>query len=207
MGWYYVAEGRQAGPVTEEQFRSLVASGPIRPETLVWREGMAAWSPYATVSGAAGGVVPQAGLAGAVRPGGLSYGGFWIRFLARVVDALILAMVNGVLTLPFAVGAAGRGGARMILVQGIAFGMSFAVALAYETLFLGRFGATPGKMICRLRVVRPDGAAIRYPRALGRYLATILSQIILFIGYLMAAFDPEKRSLHDRICDTRVVKG
>ena len=38
------------------------------------------------------------------------------------------------------------------------------------------------------------------------FFAEMLSGMILGIGYLMAAFDDEKRALHDRICDTRVVR-
>jgi len=38
-----------------------------------------------------------------------------------------------------------------------------------------------------------------------RFFATMLSQLTLYIGYIIAAFDDEKRSLHDHICDTRVV--
>jgi uncharacterized RDD family membrane protein YckC len=33
----------------------------------------------------------------------------------------------------------------------------------------------------------------------------IVSGIILLIGYIMAGFDEEKRALHDRVCDTRVI--
>jgi uncharacterized RDD family membrane protein YckC len=43
-------------------------------------------------------------------------------------------------------------------------------------------------------------------RAFGRYFGKLLSAIILGIGYIMAAFDSEKRALHDMICDTRVIK-
>jgi uncharacterized RDD family membrane protein YckC len=84
--------------------------------------------------------------------------------------------------------------------------MNIVVPAIYATFFLGRYGATLGKMACGLKVVRPDGDPIGYPRALGRYFAEILSGMILGIGYLMAAFDSEKRSLHDRICSTRVVR-
>jgi uncharacterized RDD family membrane protein YckC len=79
------------------------------------------------------------------------------------------------------------------------------IPAVYNTFFVGRFGATPGKMACRLRVVIPDGAHISYMRALGRNFAEWVSAIVLAIGYIMAAFDSEKRALHDRICDTRVV--
>jgi uncharacterized RDD family membrane protein YckC len=61
-------------------------------------------------------------------------------------------------------------------------------------------------MACGLRVVRPDGEKISYARACGRTFAEVVSSLILMIGYLMVIFDDEKRALHDRICDTRVVK-
>jgi uncharacterized RDD family membrane protein YckC len=84
--------------------------------------------------------------------------------------------------------------------------VSWALSIAYTTYFLGAHSATPGKMACGLRVVRPDGERISYARACGRFFAEILSSITLGIGYIIAAFDDEKRALHDRICDTRVVR-
>jgi uncharacterized RDD family membrane protein YckC len=79
------------------------------------------------------------------------------------------------------------------------------IPAAYNTFFIGRYGATLGKMACRIKVVSPEGAQISYARALGRYFAELLSAIVMGIGYLMAAFDSEKRALHDRVCSTRVV--
>jgi uncharacterized RDD family membrane protein YckC len=76
----------------------------------------------------------------------------------------------------------------------------------YGTWFIGRFAATPGKMACGLRVVTADAGQVSYARALGRHFAEYLSSLILTIGYIMAAFDSEKRGLHDRICNTRVVR-
>jgi hypothetical protein len=46
MKWYYVEAGQQAGPVDDELLAALVTSGKIQPDTLVWREGMTAWTPY-----------------------------------------------------------------------------------------------------------------------------------------------------------------
>jgi hypothetical protein len=45
----------------------------------------------------------------------------------------------------------------------------------YETVFIGRYGATPGKMACKLLVVTADGGKVGYGRAAGRYLAKQLS--------------------------------
>lgn len=60
MSWYYVEQGKQTGPASDEQLNALVQSGKITAETLVWREGMAEWLPYrqvhemATTSGVTG---------------------------------------------------------------------------------------------------------------------------------------------------------
>jgi uncharacterized RDD family membrane protein YckC len=70
---------------------------------------------------------------------------------------------------------------------------------------VGKFAATPGKMACGLKVIMSDGSQVTYWRALGRHFAKVLSVLILYIGYIMVAFDEEKRGLHDRICDTRVI--
>ena len=88
---------------------------------------------------------------------------------------------------------------------GVTLLVQFLIGLCYAVFFLGRFAATPGKMACGLLVVRADGSALTYPRAAGRHFADMLSGITLCIGYLIAAFDLEKRALHDHICDTRVV--
>ncbi len=61
MNWYYVESGRQAGPVDEAGLAALAASGKIRPETLVWREGMANWQAYREVQPAAPGTPPILG--------------------------------------------------------------------------------------------------------------------------------------------------
>lgn len=45
MNWFYSEGGAQKGPIDDSTFRALVANGTIRPETLVWREGMADWQP------------------------------------------------------------------------------------------------------------------------------------------------------------------
>jgi len=84
--------------------------------------------------------------------------------------------------------------------------LQLAITATYTTWLVGKYGATLGKMACQLKVITADGGRVSYPRALGRYFAEILSSIILLIGYIMAAFDDEKRTLHDRICNTRVIK-
>ena len=52
----------------------------------------------------------------------------------------------------------------------------------------------------------PDGSPVSYLRALGRYFGKLLSYLICSIGFIIAAFDDEKRGLHDHICSTRVIR-
>jgi uncharacterized RDD family membrane protein YckC len=94
----------------------------------------------------------------------------------------------------------------VLAVGGITAMLGMVIAWAYETFFLVKFAATPGKMALGLKVIRPDGSKLDVGRAIGRYFAKMLSAIILYIGYIMAGFDSQKRALHDMICDTRVIK-
>ena len=211
MSWYYSDGGKQVGPVDETELNRLVTIGTVRSDTLVWHEGLTSWQPLGVVRG----MHPAAAAAA-----GRHYGGFWIRFLARVIDSVILIVINGIVRLPLTLmfglgtmGMRGLGEARGGLIFGPALmgvvGLSaligIALGAAYEVYFLSTQGATPGKMALGLRVVRPDGGPISPMLALGRHFALWISGIILMIGYIMAAFDPEKRALHDRICETRVI--
>lgn len=138
--------------------------------------------------------------------GQMEYGGFWIRFVATIVDGILLNIINLVVNgaLGMILSAADPSTAEVIMVFAqIILSLTY---IAYEVFFLGRFGATPGKMVCRLKVVTAEGQPITYLRALARVFAEILSGCTLMIGYIIAAFDDEKRALHDHICSTRVIK-
>jgi uncharacterized RDD family membrane protein YckC len=128
------------------------------------------------------------------------YGGFWIRAGAKIIDGIIVTIID------FALGFLGNLMGPGIVGSLFQSAISIFVGTAYVTYFLGKYSATPGKMACNLKVIRPDGEPVSYARAFGRSFAEWLSTVLLCIGYIMAAFDEEKRALHDRICDTRVIK-
>jgi len=144
---------------------------------------------------------------GVALPNEVVYGGFWIRLGAKFIDGILLTVVNGIIntivTILFATSPDSSGA-----FWAIGFNMIFSLSTGvfYSTWMLGKYEATLGKMACGLKVIVADGSPISYWRAAGRHFAEILSGIILYIGYIMAAFDEEKRTLHDRICNTRVVK-
>jgi uncharacterized RDD family membrane protein YckC len=139
--------------------------------------------------------------------GNLAYATIGKRFVAVFVDGIILLIC---LSIPISL--IGGTGALLGLHKNLPLPATIVLLLIqyvtpalYEILFIGKYGATPGKMLMKIKVVSPEGEPISYGRSTGRYFAKILSGLILYIGYLMAFWDPEKRALHDRICQTRVV--
>jgi len=151
-----------------------------------------------------------------IRPAGAAhYGGFWIRYLAVLVDSLIfsvlIVILFAILLMLFPVDWANlqrspAGLLQLLEIEGVVWLVALVFEGVYETLMIGRYAATLGKMACGLRVVMSDGGQVTYGRSLGRHFAKLLSGFMMFIGYIMAGFDDEKRALHDRICDTRVIK-
>lgn len=138
----------------------------------------------------------------------LPFAGFWIRGGSLTIDYIILYMVMMVIG-GLGLGVSGFRNAdplRILRLEGILLGVQFLIATAYETFFVGRSGATPGMMTCRLKLIRGDGLSLGYRGALFRCLARLVSSFTFGIGYLMAAFDDEHRTLHDYICDTRVIR-
>jgi uncharacterized RDD family membrane protein YckC len=137
----------------------------------------------------------------------MRYAGFWLRFGAVLLDGIILFVVNlglGMLIGLSATQAIGTEQGSIALLL-IVYTIQLAVGISYETIMIGKFGATVGKMACKIHVVTANGDKVSYARAFGRYFAKLLSAFTLLIGYIMAAFDSENRALHDRVCDTRVV--
>lgn len=151
-------------------------------------------------------IVVQKLAEGVLPAGDQRYGGFWIRAGAKIIDGIILYVVaQGVALLVGLVAGSSQDPQAAGVLAIVLVGFNLLISMAYQAGFLGRYGATPGKMACGLKVIRSDGSPVTYGRGAGRYLAEIVSAMILYIGYIMAAFDDEKRTLHDRICDTRVV--
>lgn len=131
--------------------------------------------------------------------GGLEFATVGARFGAKFIDNILLYVVN--LALGVAAGTSNDPQAAIIMT---AVGMVLGVA--YQVILLGWRGQTLGKMATGVKVVNPDGSKIGYGKALGRSLAEILSGCLLSIGYIIALWDDEKRTLHDRIAGTRVIK-
>jgi uncharacterized RDD family membrane protein YckC len=235
MQWHYAIDGEPQGPVSAKELAWMAQQGAITDDTLVWREGFVQWQRFADITGslplpeprnepdpttATPGYDEEAGerehesssaLPGPV-PGPFGYGDFWPRFAARVIDTVILlaviAVASRVLDLVIT-HSSGPSPDTDLLAAGTAEGqevLSLVLIFTYEVFFVRLFEATPGKMALGLKILRADGTRLQSGRIFRRELARNLSGLILGIGYLMAAFDGERRALHDRLCDTRVIR-
>ncbi len=60
-------------------------------------------------------------------------------------------------------------------------------------------------MLLPIPVVTADGKPVNYARATGRCFAEYLSAMVCYIGFILAFFDDQRRTLHDRICNTLVI--
>jgi len=132
--------------------------------------------------------------------------GFWIRFVAVFIDSIIVNFVNFPITIVAMFFKRGNELPEVIVFQLVLIVITMIPPMLYEVIMINKKGATLGKMICGLKVVNADASEeISLSKSFGRYFSKIVSAIIFNIGYLMAGFDPEKRALHDRMCNTRVV--
>ena len=140
----------------------------------------------------------------------LPLAGFGIRFIAFLSDIIIgytFGLVLGLLAGQSITDASGFGDSKKFTaLDGLLLGVSCALDLTYSTVMLTRYGGTLGKLFTGIRVVRADGTALSWRRALGRTLACYLSVLTCFTGYVIALFDSERRALHDHICGTRVIR-
>jgi len=150
-------------------------------------------------------------VAGGVSQSRWHYGGFWIRFAAVFIDGLILEAVQiplSLLIMGTIVSPLRTNRATPAAVTGASLTMSaviFLIAVLYEASMIHYYGSTLGKMAVGVKVVRTDGSGISWGISIARYFMKIVSGMIFAIGYIMAGFDEEKRALHDRVCDTRVI--
>lgn len=82
---------------------------------------------------------------------------------------------------------------------------------AYHIGFVAGFGATPGKMAMRLQVTDLEGKRLTPDRAILRYLILFVSILPAGLGLafstLLALSDERKRTLHDRVAQSLVIRA
>ena len=143
------------------------------------------------------------------------YGGFWIRFVAAIIDGVIVqavvtpvAFIVGVMigVAGAAVATTGRGPSILAIWIAGVFGL-FASWLYEAAMESSSKQATLGKMVLGMKVTDLQGNRISFARATARHFCKYISAMIMFIGYIMAGFTERKQALHDMIAGTLVQRG
>ncbi len=144
-----------------------------------------------------------------------SYAGFWMRFLAYLVDSLLLGVIfvplGFALGIVMAANADSGDAASTALIQVVNMGVNVVSIVAgwlYQSLLeSSSWQGTVGKKLLGLRVTDMNGNRIGFGKATGRYFGKILSGMICFVGFIMVAFTEKKQGLHDMLAGTLVVTG
>jgi uncharacterized RDD family membrane protein YckC len=153
------------------------------------------------------------------------YAGFWLRFVAYVIDSLLLSVAIGIIA-AIAIGFIGIGAFRDQFEEmarnqpNPAFPALFIVTiltLGFCSLIIGwlyhagmessEHQGSLGKMALGLVVTDTDGRRVSFARASGRYFAKLITGLVpLAIGWIMAGFTEKKQALHDMIAGCLVLR-
>ncbi|HRX30553.1 MAG TPA: RDD family protein [Tenuifilaceae bacterium] len=151
------------------------------------------------------------------------YAGFWWRFIAYLLDTVIINTVLSIFIIPimallgftaFKASSYNFSEADALGMVGVVTGfvlLFIMLALVAGWLYFAlmessKYQGTIGKIAIGLIVTDMDGNKISFARATGRYFGKFISGIILDIGYFMAGFTEKKQALHDMLASTLVWK-
>jgi uncharacterized RDD family membrane protein YckC len=150
------------------------------------------------------------------------YAGFWLRFLAYLIDSFILNIIGLLLALPF-IGTLVLSALKLsdtpandaMNILGIT-GILGSVLLIILIKFVGGWlyyalmqssakQATLGKMAVGAIVTDLQGNRITFARATARYFSKMITDMTSLIGYILAGVTEKKQALHDMIAGTLVI--
>lgn len=139
--------------------------------------------------------------------------GFGPRFLAGLIDCIMMAVMAGVsFTIAIVVtklfgGLYGIPSYQKFIAQMTLGGLMTAAlwALYFSSWESGQNRGTLGKVALGLMVVTEKGKPVTSKQAMQRAAAGIVTCLTLFVGFAMCAFNDERRALHDILSKTKVV--
>ena len=142
------------------------------------------------------------------RPGpmaGVHYAGFWVRFLALVLDVIVLGVITTALSPVWGPQFTVTGTTVTIHTNANALGT--LTGLVYFVGLWSWRGQTIGMIPFGMQVVGvADGKKIDLLRGVLRYVGIIISIVPLFLGLIWVAFDSRKQGWHDKIAGTVVIR-
>ena len=132
-----------------------------------------------------------------------SYGGFWIRVVAYIIDAILISVVVAILSIPLAVNYTDMNSSSLRASNGIRLVISFL----YFSFLWSYMGASLGQRLFGMRVVdATTGLPIGFGKAALRFLGLVISFAVCAIGVIWVAFDARKQGWMDKIAGTVVVR-
>jgi uncharacterized RDD family membrane protein YckC len=127
-----------------------------------------------------------------------------LRIAAFVIDIAILVVINAAVIVAIDRDSLGsQNPSTAVYVAGI------VISAAYFIGFLAAMSATPGKLAMGLYVSDKQGARIRPDTAILRYIVLFVGGQIfvgLVVSLVLLFFDRQRRTLHDRIAGTLVLR-
>jgi len=155
---------------------------------------------------------PQEGTIPSLPQPQVDYAGFWLRFVAFLIDSIILGIAS-IFIMFITGGFAFFSAMSLSSPEAVSFGNAFFPSILYYIIpwlyyaFLesSTKQATLGKMALGIVVTDMNGNQISFLRATGRYFGKFISGFILAIGYIMAGFTVRKQALHDMIASCLVL--
>lgn len=136
--------------------------------------------------------------------------GFWIRFLAYMIDTALFwgPAVLVVLLLSFAAlfqgGDPVRNEQLNLIITAVGYGVALVVWSVNNVYLQGTTGATLGKRVCRIMTLRADGTVLGVGATLGRELFKGTISGICMLGFLWQAFDHDGQTWHDKVVKSYV---
>ena len=137
----------------------------------------------------------------------MTYAGFWKRFIALIVDTIILIVITVVLMSLTGVIVGGIFDNRALLASIINATLWINILIVWLYFALQESSskqATLGKRLLKIYVTNREEEQLTFAQATIRHFSKYLSSIF-FIGFIMAAFTKDKQALHDLIADTLVI--
>jgi uncharacterized RDD family membrane protein YckC len=137
----------------------------------------------------------------------VEYGGFWIRVLAWILDAIVVGVITSALAPLSGTGTIIDTGEGQFAINYGANAFGGLIGLVYFVGFWTLRGQTPGMIPFGLRVVKvADGSRPDWVSSLLRYVGLIISFVVIFLGVIWVAFDSRRQGWHDKIASTFVVR-
>ena len=131
------------------------------------------------------------------------YASFLQRVGASLIDTVIVFIVQFVISFAM-IAMLGSNTSSQAVSQLLAM----IVGFAYFIYFTFKDGATVGKKILKIKVVRADGQKLTILGVILREtVGKFASSIVLGLGYLWVIWDSKKQGWHDKIAQTIVVKA